>query len=136
AGSRLASAEQTTATDGRGGDRARRETGCPCPVESWPGGPRPVQSSGCPCPLQRYLVDREDRHQHRHDDEGHEYPHEQDDRGLEQTDQALELGPHVGLERLRGLEEHLLETPGLDRKSTRLNSSHVATSYAVFCLKK
>src|SRR5690625_6657483 len=25
--------------------------------------------------------------------------------------------------------------PG-DRKSTRLNSSHVATSYAVFCLKK
>src|SRR5690625_6150002 len=26
--------------------------------------------------------------------------------------------------------------PGEDRKSTRLNSSHVATSYAVFCLKK
>src|SRR5439155_26270334 len=26
--------------------------------------------------------------------------------------------------------------PGLDRKSTRLNSSHVAISYAVFCLKK
>src|SRR5690625_5244215 len=26
--------------------------------------------------------------------------------------------------------------PGGDRKSTRLNSSHVATSYAVFCLKK
>src|SRR5439155_4552805 len=25
---------------------------------------------------------------------------------------------------------------GTDRKSTRLNSSHVATSYAVFCLKK
>src|SRR5439155_21313977 len=25
---------------------------------------------------------------------------------------------------------------GPDRKSTRLNSSHVATSYAVFCLKK
>src|SRR5439155_11499628 len=25
---------------------------------------------------------------------------------------------------------------GRDRKSTRLNSSHVATSYAVFCLKK
>src|SRR5690625_5961578 len=24
----------------------------------------------------------------------------------------------------------------IDRKSTRLNSSHVATSYAVFCLKK
>src|SRR5215208_7762514 len=26
--------------------------------------------------------------------------------------------------------------PRLDRKSTRLNSSHVAISYAVFCLKK
>src|SRR5207249_11259320 len=25
---------------------------------------------------------------------------------------------------------------GLDRKSTRLNSSHVSISYAVFCLKK
>src|SRR5690625_2788172 len=27
-------------------------------------------------------------------------------------------------------------TPEIDRKSTRLNSSHVAISYAVFCLKK
>src|SRR5207249_11447137 len=26
--------------------------------------------------------------------------------------------------------------PGGDRKSTRLNSSHVSISYAVFCLKK
>src|SRR6266496_6025144 len=26
--------------------------------------------------------------------------------------------------------------PGSDRKSTRLNSSHVESSYAVFCLKK
>src|SRR5690349_11529640 len=30
--------------------------------------------------------------------------------------------------------EHLVED--LDRKSTRLNSSHVESSYAVFCLKK
>src|SRR5436309_11445845 len=28
------------------------------------------------------------------------------------------------------------EMPALDRKSTRLNSSHVKISYAVFCLKK
>src|SRR3712207_8272214 len=28
------------------------------------------------------------------------------------------------------------EPPGLDRKSTRLNSSHANISYAVFCLKK
>src|SRR5690606_39938979 len=26
--------------------------------------------------------------------------------------------------------------PGVDRKSTRLNSSHVKISYAVFCLRK
>src|SRR5699024_4012844 len=30
----------------------------------------------------------------------------------------------------------LLEKYNLDRKSTRLNSSHVSISYAVFCLKK
>src|SRR5690606_41605412 len=34
----------------------------------------------------------------------------------------------------RGLR--LQRVPGLDRKSTRLNSSHVKISYAVFCLKK
>src|SRR5207302_4321899 len=28
------------------------------------------------------------------------------------------------------------QDPALDRKSTRLNSSHVKISYAVFCLKK
>src|SRR5690242_21015948 len=28
------------------------------------------------------------------------------------------------------------DTDGLDRKSTRLNSSHMSISYAVFCLKK
>src|SRR5439155_25851985 len=30
----------------------------------------------------------------------------------------------------------ILRTSAKDRKSTRLNSSHVAISYAVFCLKK
>src|SRR5690625_5443826 len=29
-----------------------------------------------------------------------------------------------------------IQLTGADRKSTRLNSSHVAISYAVFCLKK
>src|SRR6266498_1250124 len=34
-------------------------------------------------------------------------------------------------------EDHVLEVGfGPDRKSTRLNSSHVRISYAVFCLKK
>src|SRR5437870_10901505 len=32
--------------------------------------------------------------------------------------------------------DHRLVQQGEDRKSTRLNSSHVAISYAVFCLKK
>src|SRR5690625_5958515 len=41
-----------------------------------------------------------------------------------------EKANQVGLE----LAEKL--APGQDRKSTRLNSSHVAISYAVFCLKK
>src|SRR5690606_41684644 len=31
---------------------------------------------------------------------------------------------------------HAQADPHLDRKSTRLNSSHVKISYAVFCLKK
>src|SRR5690606_40542352 len=37
-------------------------------------------------------------------------------------------------------KSHIPQDPGfeekLDRKSTRLNSSHVKISYAVFCLKK
>src|SRR6266498_4949682 len=33
-------------------------------------------------------------------------------------------------------EEPLAENVARDRKSTRLNSSHVRSSYAVFCLKK
>src|SRR5437762_4830926 len=33
-------------------------------------------------------------------------------------------------------EKHRLSQTALDRKSTRLNSSHRCISYAVFCLKK
>src|SRR5256885_2549705 len=36
----------------------------------------------------------------------------------------------------RDLELRLTDTDRLDRKSTRLNSSHLVISYAVFCLKK
>src|SRR5207253_9861762 len=36
----------------------------------------------------------------------------------------------------RALVAHVLQHALQDRKSTRLNSSHVAISYAVFCLKK
>src|SRR2546426_7700422 len=36
----------------------------------------------------------------------------------------------------RGLILFGLQSVGADRKSTRLNSSHLVISYAVFCLKK
>src|SRR2546426_5565055 len=37
---------------------------------------------------------------------------------------------------LRALAAHLHSLEHIDRKSTRLNSSHLVISYAVFCLKK
>src|SRR5439155_25578541 len=43
------------------------------------------------------------------------------------TAQQLETHTHLGRPAQQGAR---------DRKSTRLNSSHVAISYAVFCLKK
>src|SRR5690349_22170069 len=36
----------------------------------------------------------------------------------------------------RAMARQVLPAPTGDRKSTRLNSSHVEISYAVFCLKK
>src|SRR5256885_10377305 len=46
----------------------------------------------------------------------------------------------IGLEVKRDLLERAVaadpEPDALDRKSTRLNSSHLVISYAVFCLKK
>src|SRR5256885_6485511 len=38
----------------------------------------------------------------------------------------------IGIEELRPEQERAIK----DRKSTRLNSSHLVISYAVFCLKK
>src|SRR5690625_5664435 len=43
------------------------------------------------------------------------------------------VGAHVRVEGQRGEDRGLCRG---DRKSTRLNSSHVAISYAVFCLTK
>src|SRR5690625_6808294 len=45
---------------------------------------------------------------------------------------ALEPG-HIALHYVINVKNRQI---GQDRKSTRLNSSHVAISYAVFCLKK
>src|SRR5438874_5050885 len=44
-------------------------------------------------------------------------------------------GDHVGIEEVQVFEKLKTVIAG-DRKSTRLNSSHVEISYAVFCLKK
>src|SRR5207253_11182025 len=45
--------------------------------------------------------------------------------------------PNLGLCSLAARRSRFFgDFPALDRKSTRLNSSHVAISYAVFCLKK
>src|SRR5690625_7008403 len=46
--------------------------------------------------------------------------------------QTLEVADDLKNEPFRFLKIQMIE----DRKSTRLNSSHVAISYAVFCLKK
>src|SRR5438874_8954357 len=46
------------------------------------------------------------------------------------------VGHAKALWRRAGAGESVSPPEGLDRKSTRLNSSHVEISYAVFCLKK
>src|SRR3712207_8135134 len=46
-----------------------------------------------------------------------------------------QLGQHVGVAHQRNAAG-LAAAALLDRKSTRLNSSHANISYAVFCLKK
>src|SRR5437870_6350739 len=51
----------------------------------------------------------------------------------EPVDQLVVTPGHENLQ-TEFVENHRVSK--LDRKSTRLNSSHVAISYAVFCLKK
>src|SRR5256885_6043826 len=48
---------------------------------------------------------------------------------------AQDHADHDGRQ-LDGAVAPLRVLPGIDRKSTRLNSSHLVISYAVFCLKK
>src|SRR5207253_3959293 len=48
----------------------------------------------------------------------------------------LSIVEHLRLGHRRQGRISLAEIKDADRKSTRLNSSHVAISYAVFCLKK
>src|SRR2546429_5002001 len=52
------------------------------------------------------------------------------------ADHIARLLGETGLEVLVRLSAFILMCIGIDRKSTRLNSSHGYISYAVFCLKK
>src|SRR5439155_12404222 len=54
---------------------------------------------------------------------------------LAAVQKRLDGGPPMLFEKVKGYPNARLASAG-DRKSTRLNSSHVAISYAVFCLKK
>src|SRR5690348_17930537 len=58
-------------------------------------------------------------------------PHEERDRAQDQAN-VLRRHDHRDVRVLRLVEQLAC----LDRKSTRLNSSHPSISYAVFCLKK
>src|SRR3712207_8711057 len=59
--------------------------------------------------------------------------HPQD--ALPEVDRRLPVGPHER-DVVDALALQLAHGSLLDRKSTRLNSSHANISYAVFCLKK
>src|SRR5690625_5564082 len=100
----------------------------PQPSLSWPTSPTPLRIAEL-----RSVVDRLTSLAHAHERELAVIP------GLATTDEEVAADPPPALEQVtdelgglsvRGRRE--LE----DRKSTRLNSSHVAISYAVFCLKK
>src|SRR5258708_23301322 len=57
---------------------------------------------------------------------------------LFRSDKKIKKGrqfSEAGTQEIRELLHHLLDNL-IDRKSTRLNSSHQIISYAVFCLKK
>src|SRR5690625_5533216 len=83
------------------------------------------------------------RLEHRAEDEADDHrrdgvavaPHEEPEEADEEEDDDVGRGEvhREGTQRGEG-DDARVEV--VDRKSTRLNSSHVAISYAVFCLKK
>src|SRR5690554_7653890 len=87
---------------------------------------QPTQSTGRQHIVLQQIVHRNGNGQHKNNS------HPQSERSLHRFGYRQE-GTHtqkVG-------KDHVIDEDGLkDRKSTRLNSSHVRISYAVFCLKK
>src|SRR5258705_5737177 len=57
-------------------------------------------------------------------------------RSLSLLSTASDHGDELDLERHLRRDHQVKRDRGVDRKSTRLNSSHLGISYAVFCLKK
>src|SRR5699024_12645665 len=57
-------------------------------------------------------------------------------RGSSTEHRAPRLRSGVHERDLEGVARGAVDVEAVDRKSTRLNSSHVSISYAVFCLKK
>src|SRR5690625_6411500 len=55
---------------------------------------------------------------------------------IDTTAQTIYFEGYGNEEEVNPFYSHHYKVRFEDRKSTRLNSSHVATSYAVFCLKK
>src|SRR5690606_40915371 len=98
---------------------------------------RPPSSTLCPCTTlfrSRHLGDGAHRHGG-HTPEKHRAPAARQSR---RPDGGLYFPgrrqrPHPDRD---GVQEADHRRKGRDRKSTRLNSSHVKSSYAVFCVKK
>src|SRR2546430_13473000 len=66
-----------------------------------------------------------------------ELPHSRGRNGTRWLLTVARIEPHKGVDTvLQALPAILARAPDVDRKSTRLNSSHSQISYAVFCLKK
>src|SRR3712207_8974773 len=63
-------------------------------------------------------------------------PHHKSQPTLREEVEVVEVSPHFPSRSVEWRDLPAFQFGHLDRKSTRLNSSHANISYAVFCLKK